>query len=290
MEYSFDVKMAEKYGVDEAILIRHFVFWISKNKANGVNLHEGRTWTYTPLKDFPQIFPFWTLKQARGVRDSVIRQKIIIKGCFNRRGYDRTSWYAFRNEKAFVRLGKSICPKRQMDLPEPANAFAGNGTPIPVITTNPNPSNTDKLTQIQNQAKNSPGLLDLDLKTVKDFRDKVTELLPPRTKPEAVTFGRALAHIVGLVKTRSLEVSIFRDVIKWAEDAAKADVTNQRGLFIKKIKKETGFKKTTMLLGDSLNPVEMASRAGTQLNFEEKKRRMIRDLNRAASPGSQVTG
>lgn len=28
MNYSFDISIAEKYGVDEAIMIQNFVFWI----------------------------------------------------------------------------------------------------------------------------------------------------------------------------------------------------------------------------------------------------------------------
>ena len=290
MEYSFDVKLAEKYGVGEAILIRHFVFWIFKNKAEGINFRAGRTWTYMPLKNFIPIFPFWTIRQLRVIRDRLIKQKVIIKGCYNRRGYDRTSWYAFCNEKPFVRFDKWICQKRQMDLSERANAFVRNDTPIPVITTNPNPSNTDISTKIQNQTKNSLPLLELDLKTVEKFKDDICKILEPRTKAEAVTLGRVMAHITGGVKTRSLDISIFEKAVGWAREAKRANVSNPRGLFIGKVKKETGFKKTTMLLGGSLNPVEMADRAGTQLNFEEKKRRMIRDLNQAAAPGSQVTG
>ena len=34
MEYSFNIHIAKKYGVDEAIMIKNFQFWILKNEAS----------------------------------------------------------------------------------------------------------------------------------------------------------------------------------------------------------------------------------------------------------------
>ena len=59
MEYHFNIEYAKKYGVDEAIMIQNFVFWIMKNKANHTHQHEDRTWTYNTKKAFVALFPFW---------------------------------------------------------------------------------------------------------------------------------------------------------------------------------------------------------------------------------------
>lgn len=37
MTHNFDVEIAKKYGVYEAILINNLAFWISKNKASDKN-------------------------------------------------------------------------------------------------------------------------------------------------------------------------------------------------------------------------------------------------------------
>ena len=34
MNYNFNVEIATKIGVDEAIMLNNFVYWLAKNKAN----------------------------------------------------------------------------------------------------------------------------------------------------------------------------------------------------------------------------------------------------------------
>ena len=40
MIYSFDSGVAKEYGVNEAIMIANFQFWIKKNKANKNNFFD----------------------------------------------------------------------------------------------------------------------------------------------------------------------------------------------------------------------------------------------------------
>ena len=47
------------------------------------------------LSDF---FPFWTDRQVSHIVKSLIKQGVIISGNYNRHSYDRTLWYAFKNE------------------------------------------------------------------------------------------------------------------------------------------------------------------------------------------------
>ena len=55
MEHSFDVMLAQKYGVNAAVLLKHFEFWIAKNKANGKNYFDGKYWTYNSRKAFAEL-------------------------------------------------------------------------------------------------------------------------------------------------------------------------------------------------------------------------------------------
>ncbi len=135
----FDVEMAVEYGLNEAILIRHFQFWNDKNKAAGKHLHEGRHWSYGSWKSIAALFPYWSEKQVRTILESLIKQGVLMVGCFNSNAYDRTSWYAFSDEEKFLfcnkketaETGKCIRPNGRMEKPKRANGSAQMGEPIP---------------------------------------------------------------------------------------------------------------------------------------------------------------
>lgn len=132
MNYNFDVDVAKAFGVDEAIVINNFQFWILKNRACNNNLNEGRTWTFNTIKSLSVIFPFWTAKQIRRVIDSLIKHDVLIVGNFNKVAYDRTTWYAFDDESKWLEpLIKTISPNRQMESPKRENGIAQKGEPIP---------------------------------------------------------------------------------------------------------------------------------------------------------------
>ena len=140
MEHSFDVELAKKYGLEEAILIKHFVFWIQKNKANGKHYHDGKIWTYNSTAAFAEIFPYLSYKQIRRVLDSLKNQNVIVVGNHNENKYDQTLWYAFFDESEFLfsQLPKretSNCPNGQMEAPKWANRTAQMGRPIPDTNT-----------------------------------------------------------------------------------------------------------------------------------------------------------
>ncbi len=123
MEHLFNVEMARKYGVNAAIVIRHLQFWIIKNKSNKKHLHNGRTWTYCSAQAFTKVFPYWTARQVRRILECLIDRGIIIKGRYNPKGYDRTTWYAFQDEKAFAHPVRWICRFGHFHLTVWANLY-----------------------------------------------------------------------------------------------------------------------------------------------------------------------
>lgn len=94
MEYGFNVEIAQKLGVNEAIIIRNFQHWLGKNKANNANFYDGRYWTYNSIGAFCKIFPFWTEHQIRNILKKLTVDGILIKGNFNKNPYDKTIWYS----------------------------------------------------------------------------------------------------------------------------------------------------------------------------------------------------
>ncbi|MBF0558841.1 MAG: hypothetical protein HQL08_08680 [Nitrospirae bacterium] len=140
MEYSFNIGHARGYGLEEAIMIQSFVFWIMKNKANGKHLVEGRTWTYNSIEAFATLFPFWSKRQIERILRSLVDKKVLIRDNFNQYKYDRTCWYAFADESLFIEPDKSlistISPNSEMHITVSENAFPQTVKPIPVTTNN----------------------------------------------------------------------------------------------------------------------------------------------------------
>lgn len=128
--HGFDIAYAIAYGVDEAIMLKNFVHFISANANRGHNLREGRYWTYDRLEDFPNHFPYWTVKQVRRILASLIQQEVIIKGEFNDKWSERTQWYAFKDQDKFIKFikpPKTPLPVDNPDLPKRATESCPNG-------------------------------------------------------------------------------------------------------------------------------------------------------------------
>ena len=161
MNHSFNVEIATKYGMVEAVLLEHLNFWISKNKSNEINFYDGNYWTYNSTKAFADLFPYISQKAISKALHHLEEEEIIILGNYNKNVYDRTKWYAItekgnsilqngqmdllekekenisnentdlpEKENGFAKTGTSICPKGKMDLPKRENGFAKTGTSI----------------------------------------------------------------------------------------------------------------------------------------------------------------
>jgi len=103
LHLSFSIEHAEKYGVDEAILIHHFQHWIEFNRTMKRNQYEGRTWTYQTQEEIAGHFTFWTRDQVQYLINKLVEKGVLIKGNFNKNKFDRTQWYSFENEKMFTK-------------------------------------------------------------------------------------------------------------------------------------------------------------------------------------------
>ena len=105
MYHSFDIDIATKYGLVEAILLNNILFWIKKNEANDENYFDGEYWTYNSVKAYSQLFPYLSEKVIRRALKHLIDEDILLVGNYNANPYDRTMWYAF------TKKGKCISQK-----------------------------------------------------------------------------------------------------------------------------------------------------------------------------------
>jgi hypothetical protein len=96
--HSFDIHLAEIYSIQEAILIKHFAYWIGVNRRLRRNFHEGRYWTYQTIEEIAAHFPYWSTDQINRIIRKLVKRKILLKGNFNKLKMDTTLWYAFADE------------------------------------------------------------------------------------------------------------------------------------------------------------------------------------------------
>ena len=126
-DHHFSVEIAVEYGVNAAILFQNIHFWCEKNRANGMNLHDGLYWTYNSRKAFRELFPYMSEKQIKAALDKLIENGLITTGTYNEDARDRTLWYAV------TKKGDCIFQNGNMEISERANANAEKDAPLPYI-------------------------------------------------------------------------------------------------------------------------------------------------------------
>ena len=143
MKHTFNIDIARKYGVNCAIVLDHFAHWIAYNKIRGVNLKEERHWTYNSISDLLQVFDYLTRDQIRYAIKKLVDSEVLVEGNFNKYAFDRTKWYAMKDEQVLFSLGvisgaNSIDGKPQIsevaspdDLGTLPHTVGNNPKPIP---------------------------------------------------------------------------------------------------------------------------------------------------------------
>lgn len=125
VQHTFDVDLAQEFGIVQAILIHHFQYWIRFNQYSKQNFIENRTWTYQTLDQICAHHTYLTVDQIRYSIDNLVEKKVLKKGNFNKNVLDRTVWYSFVEESRFVSVNKKMFTKwenSQMHMGESPNA------------------------------------------------------------------------------------------------------------------------------------------------------------------------
>lgn len=146
--HSFSVEDAEAYGIECAILINHFKFWIEQNQAMGRNFHDGRTWMYQTQQEITAVYSYWSEDIVFKLIKKLVDEEVLIKGNYNKTSFDRTTWYAFKNEKMFTKPSNDGMPDKSHTV-KPRNGNRQTTEPIP--DTNPDTDLDDDDTRGQKQ-------------------------------------------------------------------------------------------------------------------------------------------
>lgn len=123
--------IAEKYGLDAAVLLHNIVYWTEKNAAENRHFHKGRYWMYATIKGFAQMYPLWSESQIRRIISRLRDSGALLVGEFNENRMLRTIWYSPSDEiLTLYETGydsESICQKQPMQVTNPADANDENG-------------------------------------------------------------------------------------------------------------------------------------------------------------------
>jgi len=98
---SFLPKVAKEMGVASSIIFHNIAFWCQLNESRESALpekmrkhyHEELYWVYYSRRELSEQFSFLSDSQMRTILANLVSAKYIRKGRFNRKGYDKTSWY-----------------------------------------------------------------------------------------------------------------------------------------------------------------------------------------------------
>lgn len=101
----------------------------------GKNFIEGRTWTYQTYEEISAHFPYFKIGAVKRLVESLVQKGLLIKGNYNKTPWDKTVWYAFKNEEMFT-----IVRNRIIDNSESADQESEIGLPIPDTKTYTKPS------------------------------------------------------------------------------------------------------------------------------------------------------
>ena len=94
--------LAEKVGLNEAIVLQQVQYWLAINERNNNedHFHDEKWWTYNTKKDWQRQFPWWSEATVKRILKS-LREKglLLATNEYNKIGYDRTLWYTIDYDK-----------------------------------------------------------------------------------------------------------------------------------------------------------------------------------------------
>lgn len=140
MDHTFNVLIATEFDVNTSIFIHNLAFWTHKNIANEKHFYEDRFWSYNTLNALTDLFPYWSIDQIRTIIKNCIKNGLMIKGNFNKSGYDRTQWFSLTDKalsfyptiwEIYQMKLVAMCGISQMDSVDLPNGSGGIPTPIP---------------------------------------------------------------------------------------------------------------------------------------------------------------
>ena len=87
----FDVEVAQRCGVNAAILLSDIQYWCERSKGDPAHLREGRVWMWSSLDGFVERHPYMSFAQVRFALQQLRQNEMVLT---LRHGGNSTIWYA----------------------------------------------------------------------------------------------------------------------------------------------------------------------------------------------------
>ena len=164
MEHHFNIKIAKELGIEEAILIHHFHYWVYKNAANEKHFHDGTYWTYNSKRAFAELFPYMNETKIGRVIKKLEDRKIIKKSNFNEDKWDRTNWYAFTDDGIKLlnnaNYDVALLQNATMDCAKMNNGLCKNEQSLLINNTNSNTNSKEEDTNVSSKKTDYQAIID----------------------------------------------------------------------------------------------------------------------------------
>jgi hypothetical protein len=93
--HSFSRTIAKEHGEKAAVLLQYLAHHVSKSK----HVHGGKKWFYKTLDDLAVVFPYLKRSTIHAILQKLGKENgPLVIGDYNKKGYDRTNWFAFRDD------------------------------------------------------------------------------------------------------------------------------------------------------------------------------------------------
>lgn len=209
MNHVFDPDIAERYGVNEAIILHSIAFWVDINEKNERNYFDGRYWTYNSAKAFKDQFPYMSVRTIQRVLKHLIDEGLILASKFNGDSRNRTNYYALTD------YGASLTTNWRVALRQNGNMQNDK------VATSIFNNNTDNSTDIKSTVNNN--ILSPDVSVLDSDRKELFNQFwqaYPKSKRKVDKGGCEKAFI----KIKDLEKifpSIMASLESWKREWAK---------------------------------------------------------------------
>jgi hypothetical protein len=178
MEHSFNVEVATKYGIEEAIVLQNLAFWVQKNSANKRHWHDGHYWTYNSAAAFSDLFPYLNQKKVYRILANLEEHGLILTGNYNDSKYNRTKWYTI-TDIAIDIIGITIFHNSEMENLESGNQDSENGNCItdnkPDIKPDDKPNRDTSFSPLPKESKKTYGEFENVTLTDKEYAKLIHE-------------------------------------------------------------------------------------------------------------------
>jgi hypothetical protein len=122
--HSFQVDIATKYGIAEAILLGYFYHWIKVHEKNETNFYDERYWTYDSERTLVDKMPYIPKTTMHRLIKKLVDSGLLLTGNYNKFSYDKTKWFSLSDKAMMLFVGQEGCPKMDHHLVQ-------NGPTIP---------------------------------------------------------------------------------------------------------------------------------------------------------------